>query len=141
MIPQNNEKLTDALIGEDIEISVEPSLTYAMQPKKSRIEGFRDELDAMRQAVYKIVHTERYKYPIYDWNYGIELNDLFGMPIPFIYSMIKVRIQEALEVDERIIEVIDFKFSNPRKHSVHVEFTVRTIFGDIDFDELLNLRR
>lgn len=35
-----------------------------------------DGMEAVKQAVYKILQTERYKYVIYDWNYGVELEDL-----------------------------------------------------------------
>ena len=33
-----------------------------------QVKGFCDELAAMRQAIYKIINTERYQYPIYSWD-------------------------------------------------------------------------
>lgn len=32
----------------------------------------------MKQAIYKILQTERFEYLIYSWNYGIELNAVVG---------------------------------------------------------------
>ena len=43
-----------------------------------KLNGMCDDFEAMKQAIFKIINTERYKYLIYDWDYGIELNDLIG---------------------------------------------------------------
>ena len=54
-----------------------PSKTYKLntnvnnQIEATRIIGFVDNLDAVRQAIYHILMTERYAYLIYDDNYGI----------------------------------------------------------------------
>nr|DAL55772.1 MAG TPA_asm: Protein of unknown function (DUF2634) [Caudoviricetes sp.] len=66
----------------------------------------------MEQAVYKIVNTERYGYLIYSWNYGIELADLFGQPIPYVYAELQRRFEEALLADDRINAVQNFQFAN-----------------------------
>ena len=141
MIPKQNKELTDALIGEDIEVGREPSKTYRMDLENERIRGYTDGIEAVKQAIYKILSTERYKYLIYDWNYGIELADLFGKPIPFVYSMLKARIGEALLVDDRILEVSDFNFQEIDKETVLADYTVKTIYGDIKMSVPLNLRR
>lgn len=141
MIPKNNKDLTDVLIGEDIEVFIEPSKTFRMDIYKERINGFIDEKKAVEQAIYKILNTERYKYIIYDWNYGVELADLFGKPTPFIHSILKIRIEEALLEDNRIKEVYDFYFENPDKETVFTKFKVDSIFGTIDIEHSLFLRR
>nr|DAI42438.1 MAG TPA: Protein of unknown function (DUF2634) [Caudoviricetes sp.] len=84
----------------------------------------------MRQAVYKILNTERYQYIIYSWNYGIELEDLFGQPIPYVYAELQRRIEEALLNDDRITNVHDFEFSN-NGGDVLAVFQVDTIYGTI----------
>lgn len=93
--------------------------------------GMCDDIEAMKQAIFKIINTERYKYLIYDWNYGIELNDLIGEPIPYVYAEIERRIKEALLADNRIKEVTDFKFSN-NGGDVLCLFTANTIYGEIN---------
>ena len=111
---------------------IEPSLTYSLNySDNGQIKGYIDELEAMKQAIYKIINTERYKYIIYSWNYGIELADLFGKPLPYVYAEIQRRIEEALLVDDRISKVYDFEFSNSRGE-VLVKFKVDTIFGEIE---------
>nr|DAQ79046.1 MAG TPA: Baseplate wedge protein [Caudoviricetes sp.] len=93
--------------------------------------GMCDDIEAMKQAIFKIINTERYKYLIYDWNYGIELNDLIGKPIPYVYAEIERRIKEALLADNRIKEITDFRFSN-NGGDVLCLFTANTIYGEIN---------
>ena len=93
--------------------------------------GMCDDIEAMKQVIFKIINTERYKYLIYDWNYGIELNDLIGKPIPYVYAEIERRIKEALLADNRIKEVTDFRFSN-NGGDVLCLFTANTIYGEIN---------
>lgn len=110
---------------------VEPSQTYKLDyATDSQIRGYCDELDAMKQAIYKIINTERYQYIIYSWDYGIELEDLFGQPIPYVYAELQRRIEEALLNDDRITAVHDFEFSNNRGDVLAV-FSVDTIYGTI----------
>lgn len=96
-----------------------------------KIIGMCDDIEAMKQAIFKIINTERYKYLIYDWNYGIELEDLIGQSIPYVYAQIELRIREALLADTRIKEVKNFEFSNDGG-SVLCTFTAVTIYGEIN---------
>jgi hypothetical protein len=102
---------------------------YEHSADKAHIRGFIDDKKAMEQAIYKIIFTERYRYPIYSWNYGIELQDLFGEPVSFVIPEIKRRIREALLWDDRVLSVDGFKFETG-KGTVSTEFTVKTIFGE-----------
>ncbi len=126
MIP----KIDSINIGEEIEIVEEPTHTWEI--KGNRIIGYTDEIEAMEQAIYLILNIERYKHEIYDWNYGIELADLFGKDKAYVYSELKRRIKEALTTDDRITDVSGFIFESPERSIVHVKFIVHTIFGDIE---------
>jgi phage baseplate assembly protein W len=97
---------------------------------KDRISGYTDELDAIMQAIYLILSTERYQYIIYSWDYGVELIDLIGQPMPYVMSEIPRRITEALTQDDRIEDVVDFEFEQQGK-KLHVTFTVVSIVGNI----------
>ena len=68
---------TIGFLDKDFEIRQQPSLTYKMQQDRNLLRGHTDGLEAVRQAIYKIIMTERYQYVMYSWNYGIELLDLF----------------------------------------------------------------
>lgn len=109
----------------------ETSSTYKMRLTQLTISGKTDGLDAMIQAIYKILNTERYENPIYSWNYGVEFADLYGEDSSWVCPELKRRIREALTQDERIQDVDSFDFTI--EHNViHVKFTVHTIYGDVE---------
>lgn len=105
---------------------------------KNRINGYVDNLPSVEQSVYLILGTERYKYPIYSWDYGIELIDLFGKPIPYIIAVLPRRIKEALMVDNRISDVVDFNFDK-KGSKLAVSFTVITNQGSFSTDLEVNV--
>jgi len=133
MLPAVNDDLQ-----KDFEIEEETSYTYKLNLDESIIAGFVDELEAMKQAIYLILNIERYEYLIYSWNYGIELNDLYGQPIPFVLPELKRRITEALTQDSRILGVDNFSFET-NKGKVHATFTVHTIFGDVEAEKVVTI--
>ena len=118
----------------DLEEEIEPNKTYKMNFKDNIVEGFVDDMDAVRQAIYKILGTERYAYPIYSWDYGIELSDLYGEDVRYVCAELEDRIKEALTQDDRIVDVTDFKFDTKEKGIVKVKFTVESIEGNIDIE-------
>lgn len=130
---------TTAFLDKDFEIEELPTLTYAMNLTANRIRGYTDEQEAMQQAIYKILNTERYQYIIYSWNYGIELIDLYGEPVSYVVPELERRITDALSVDERIESVSDFEFDTSKKGIVAVTFTAHTIFGDIEVEKEVNI--
>ncbi len=105
---------------------------------KNQIRGYTDNLEAMKQAIYKIVNTERYQYIMYSWNYGIELVGLFGEPISYVIPEVERRIREALTWDDRISGVDNFETDIPEKGVLHVSFTAHTIFGDVQAERTVN---
>ncbi len=108
----------------------QPSRTFGMNVSDEVIRGHKDELEAMKQAVFKILQTERYQNLIYSGNYGAELADLFGQPMSYVQPELERRITEALLQDERILSVGDFEFSDIRKGELLVTFQVKTVFGE-----------
>ena len=127
------------LMLRDFRIETQPAHTYRMLLDRALVRGYTDQLEAMKQAVYKILFTERYGYLIYSGNYGIELRDLFGQPVSYVCPELERRITEALTWDDRIDSVTDFQFEFPKKGVVHVSFTVHTVFGDIKAERGVNV--
>lgn len=119
----------DILMGEITEVTY-PNNTYKVLISSNRIDGYTDELEAIKQSVELILSTERYQYIIYSWDYGVELFDLIGKPIPYVMSELPRRIKEALTQDNRINDVIDFTFEQFGK-KLHVKFTVVSNVGDL----------
>ena len=103
--------------------------------------GFVDSLKAMEQAIYKIIRTERYKYIIYSWNYGIELEDLFGMPVEYCVVELERRILEALLQDNRITAVNGFEFDTESERGTILikKFIAETVFGEIQINDGLSV--
>lgn len=115
----------------------QPSHTYKLHPPIERVRGITDELDACKQSVYKILNTERYEYVIYSWNYGIELNDLFGKHIAYVVPELERRITEAIMQDDRMESVTNFEFDTSRRGVVSVTFTVKCVFGEFQMEKIV----
>lgn len=133
MIPSTNNDLKN-----DFEFEELPTKTFALHTDEDKIYGFTNGIEAMKQAVYLILGIERYEYLIYSWNYGVELADLFGQPIPFVLPELERRITEALLQDSRITSVEDFEF-DVKRNKVFCTFKVYTIFGKIDSEKAVNV--
>jgi hypothetical protein len=127
-----------AFLQQDFEIQEQPTHTYKMNLDTNLVRGYVDDIEAVKQAIYKILLTERYQYIIYSWNYGIETVDLFGQPISYVCPELERRIKEALLQDTRIESVDDFEFSTLKRGVVSVSFTAHTIFGDIKAEKEVN---
>ncbi len=105
-----------------------------MELTDQRIRGVTDGLEAMPQTIYCILNTERSRYLAYSDSYGAELENLLGMPLSFVIPEIERRITDALIWDSRIESVDSFRFETGRG-SVHVTFTVHTVYGDVDAEK------
>lgn len=133
MIPNSNDLLTT-----ELKVETEPSKNYKMKLEQNSIGDYIDELESMKQVVYKILNTERYQYLIYSWDYGIELMDLIGEPTSFVIAELERRISEALLQDDRITSVDSFEYDYSKKGEVMVTFTVSTIFGNFNQEKVVN---
>lgn len=117
------------VIGDDL--SEMPNKTYALDMENKRIRGYiTDDIEAVKQAVYLILRTERYDYLIYSRNYGVELKDLFGREKNYVLPMIVKSITDALLADSRIIEVKNFSFDIKGRGVYSVSFTVVSKYGE-----------
>lgn len=125
-------------LGDDYEIEVIPSSTFKILTDKKRILGKCDNLEAIKQAVYLMLNIERYKYVIYSANYGVELLDLIGQPIPYVLPELKRRITECLTQDDRITAVENFEFEVNKK-TIHCTFTVHSNVGIFESESVVNV--
>lgn len=129
---------TTAFLKQDFEITEQPTHTYKMNLESNLIRGYTDGQEAMKQAIYKILNTERYQYVMYSWNYGIELLDLYGEPVSYVCPELERRIREALTWDDRIQTVDNFEFNISKKGEILVTFTAHTVFGDVVAEKVVN---
>ncbi|PWX07519.1 hypothetical protein CYK70_09500 [Clostridium perfringens] len=128
MIPKFN------FVVSEIEDTVQSSKTYRIDSFNGRITRKIDELEAIKQAVFKILQTERFENVIYDASYGVELVGLIGKPKEFVKSDIERIIKEALSVDERILGIENFNIVDDVKENLKIEFKVNSIYGDIKLE-------
>ena len=75
---------------------------------------------------------------MYSWDYGIELEDLFGMHIDLVIAKLPNRIKEALTQDDRIIDVTDFEFKKDR-NELTVNFVIDTNIGKIEAEKVVSV--
>ena len=134
MIPSVNTVMTAGF-----EVVAQPSKQHRMDIENNRIVGTCDGLEAVKQSIFKILNTERYEYLIYSWDYGIELNDLYGQPPVYVCSEIERRVKEALLQDDRITGIDSFEFDTSKKGVVSASFTVHTLFGDTNEEMAVNV--
>lgn len=125
---------------EDIEDEIKETKTYRIDFKNKRILGKVDGLDAVKQAIIKILGTERFKNLIYSDNYGCEIKDMMMSDEntdAFIESEIPELITDALSDDERIIDVDNFEFVREGIDTLRVIFDVATIYGILHMEEVI----
>ena len=127
MLPTSNINISN------IEIVKDPSLSYRLDIDKERVGKYVDNIESIKQSIYKILSTERYTYTAYDWQYGIELNDLIGQSKSLVKAVLPDRIKEALLVDDRIEDVLDFSFEDISKTELIVTFNVKLY----DFEQMV----
>jgi phage baseplate assembly protein W len=120
----------ETLLNQEIEFVEGPSRTFRLDAPANLVSGHVDGREAVRQAIYLILETERYRYAIFSWNYGVELEDLLGQPMSYVLPEIKRRVREALLQDTRITAVDGFEF-DVKRGVVAATFTARTKFGDV----------
>ena len=133
MIPQ-----TAAVAQPADETAAAPTKTYGLDWERGRIQGHVDGADAMKQAIYLMLNTERYQYPVYSWNYGVELLELFGRPVSYVLPELKRRISETLLQDDRISSVDQFSFET-EGGKVHVTFVAHAVFGEMELEKEVDI--
>ena len=128
----------DILLNNIEEVKEQTSKTYYLNIEKNTISNFCDGIEAMKQAIYCILNTERFEHLIYSWNYGIELKHLIGENTTFVIPELERVITEALLQDTRITEVNNFEFEI-NKNSITAKFKVITTVGEIESEKVVSI--
>lgn len=110
-----------------------------MDIEKNTIEGNCDGIEAMKQTIYCILNTERFKYLMYSWDYGIEIENLIGEQSTYVIPELERVIKEALMQDDRIEDIVEFTFSQTSKNVIVVTFKVITILGNVMVEKEVNV--
>lgn len=132
MLPGSFQYMEDTEIEEQNVDDVYPSKTYRLDLENNRIIGMVDELDAIRQAVNKMLYTDRYSDVIYSGNYGSDLYALRGSQMDYAKLLTPSYIENCLLQDDRISEVNNVIVVKADAESLFVSFSVKTIYGNLD---------
>lgn len=126
--------------GFDIDIEVVSDIstakTYKLCPYK--IQGYTDELEALQQAINKVLSTDKYEHPIYGFSYGIDMESLIGKDPMYVQIELKRRIKECLLQDERITSVDNFRFAI-MGDEILCTFDVVSIYGVLTIQQEVNI--
>ena len=115
----------------DINVTSQPSKTWIVDRDTMQVACMDEGLEAVRQAVEIALDVERFRWTIYSANFGSELDELIGQDEALITAEIPRLVEGALSQDDRIIQVEDYVFTRTGPDSMHVSFTVRTVYGDL----------
>lgn len=124
-------------VDDEVEEETLPSRTYRMQ--NGRIIAMTDGQTAMVQAVDKILRTERFVYPIYDDQYGNDLNELIGKDFDYAEVEVDRMLTEALEADDRVTDVSIDETERVDSTTLKVAGSCETIFGTIPIESEVTL--
>lgn len=147
MVLDSNEELNIGALMEDAYLDDDDiddeedgqSPTYTFKVANGRIRSMTDELDAMQQAVDKILKTERFVYQIYDEQYGNDLPELIGESINYAVSEAERMTVEALEADDRITSVEITKCEQSGSDSITIEGFANTVYGKVGFESEVDI--
>lgn len=109
--------------------------TYKLYEDK--IQGSIDGIEALQQAIVKILSTEKYEYPIYSFDYGVEWKKLVGKNLDYVKIEFKRLVKEALLNDDRVESVKNFVFENEGDELVCF-FDVVSIYGEFPLKKEVN---
>lgn len=120
-----------AVIGydTDIQIQAQPSKTWIIDRVSNQVAFMDEGLEAVRQAVDIALNVERFRWQIYNSNFGSELATLIGDDPAFILSELPRFVEEALSTDDRVTRVTDYNF-RAKGNSLTVSFLVHTVYGE-----------
>ena len=130
MIPTNS-------ISQDFVLNTDADTSRTYQVLSSKTQGFVSDLEALKQAVYKRLATEKYEYPIYSFGYGFPFDDLIGKDPTYVKIELKRRVTECLLSDERIQSVSDFAFKTSGDE-LTCSFKVHSIYGELSISKEVN---
>ena len=126
------EDTADAAVAASRRLPKEYEIDFTTGQLTGRIvEG----LDAVKVWVWCCLQTERYRYPIFSWQYGTEYEQYFGETVPddWLQGDCKTETEEALKVNPWINGITDFEASMEGSH-LHLTFKIETSLGEAEVD-------
>lgn len=91
--------------------------------------------EAVLVWAWKALHTPRFRYEIYTWNYGCEIEELIGQPFTEELKRSEAAryVRECLLINPYITDVSDVKVSFAND-TLSISCTIETIYGEVEID-------
>ena len=121
----------------DITIASQPSKTWIIDKTQNQVSGMDNGLESVRQAVEIALNVERFRWQIYNTDFGSELEGLIGEDEAYITSEFPRIVTDALSVDSRVISIDNWNFTR-NGTTMTVSFSVHTVFGDFPQEVYIN---
>lgn len=133
--------LTEELREESRKTAPRELVEYGLDFKTGQLTGrLVRGVEALKVWVWLCLHTQRYRYPLYSWDYGADIEQYIGEALPdeFLADDLREEIASALCVHPSITGVEDFSYTREGGRAV-VRFRVANRIGEdieevIDFD-------
>lgn len=89
-------------------------------------------IEAIKVWVWLCLRTQRFRYPIYSWSYGADMEQYIGqgLTVEYLETDLKDEIEEALRVNEYITGIEDYNCIQTGS-TVRIQFTVQTTLGSL----------
>ena len=97
-------------------------------------------VEALKVWIWCCLHTQRFRYQIYSWDYGADLEQYVGQTLTdeYLETDLRDEIEEALKVNQYITEIDDYAFELTGS-KITVTFSVQTLLGSIEEEYDVNL--
>lgn len=91
--------------------------------------------EAIKVWIWNCLKTQRFRYPIYSWDYGTDLEQYIGQTVSeeFLNADCEDEIREAMLVNPYITDIEDF-MADFRGTRLNISFTAVTKFGDAEVE-------
>ena len=91
--------------------------------------------EAIKIWIWNCLQTQRFRYPIYSWDYGADMEQYIGRAVSkeFLQTDCENEIRSALLVNPYISDITDFEVD--RKDQMFVSFRAVTKFGEVEVDQ------
>ena len=92
--------------------------------------------EAIKIWIWNCLQTQRFRYPIYSWDYGADMEQYIGRAVSkeFLQTDCENEIRSALLVNPYISDITDFEVDR-KDDQMFVSFRVVTKFGEVEVDQ------
>lgn len=92
--------------------------------------------EAVKVWIWNCLKTQRFRYPIYSWDYGTDLEQYIGNTVSeeYLNTDGESEVKEALLVNPYIEGISDFSATVQREH-LTLSFKAETQFGELEVEQ------